>query len=285
MGRKLLKNATPEEKLYTHLFYQQMGIQLEHSQPIGTGFANTQIKKQGGRVKGDDVMRKGIQHARWWFAYLRLALELEEKKVEIVVKPSGSLRSVPSGTKKEASALFIPRETTFVEVERDHYTEWDLDQIFSMSFDDWWKSHRDLFQSALPKIVVSDDAVADDRHLLLQIDRTAPMTQTMSALRKLLSNKMDQKMDYEIEGQVRVPQLTSRFNAVVCALKGMSPKEIMTDEKAFIRAPNGVPFSSSGGKYNYSSEFRKYYKGGIFHILEVSKGRFGKGYGTGFATS
>ena len=274
MGYKLLKNTPEIDRIYTHKFYELMGVELEHSRPIGLGFGNKPTSKNLGKVKDTDVMRKGIQHARWWWSYLRLALELEEKNIELVVKPSGTKKSGGGS----GSALHIPRKTTIIKVEKHHYGDWDLDEVMENSFDGWWKNHRGLFQSTLPKIVDSKTAKKDKRHLLLEIDRTAPRTETIREIRKLLSTQMDAKMPYEVEGQVRVTQLTSRFNAVVCALEGMSPKEIMTHPKRYIRmGVKGVPFSVREGKYNYSAEFRKYYKGGIFHLLEVCKGRFGKG--------
>ena len=71
-------------------------------------------KKQGG-----ETIERNIQWYRMWFTFLKLALELEQKKT--------------------------PSNGKLLKVNRAGYKQWDLDAILTTSFDAWWKQHRYLF--------------------------------------------------------------------------------------------------------------------------------------------
>ena len=66
------------------------------------------------RVSATQIVRY-----RWWWRYLRICLELEQKKVSV------------SGSK--------------IRVDRAYYKRWDLDDLLSVPFINWWKAHEGLF--------------------------------------------------------------------------------------------------------------------------------------------
>ena len=72
-----------------------------------------------GQIKDGETISRNIQWYRMWWIYLRLALELEQKKIKINDK--------------------------LVKVSRKFYKLWNIDSIFSSSFDNWWNDHRHLF--------------------------------------------------------------------------------------------------------------------------------------------
>ena len=79
-------------------------------------------KRQGG-----ETIERNIQWYRMWFIFLKLALELEQKKIPI----NGKL----------------------LKVNRAAYKPWNVNTILASSFDKWWKEHRHLFVLEQAKIV------------------------------------------------------------------------------------------------------------------------------------
>ena len=75
---------------------------------------NKYAKKQGG-----ETIERNIQWYRMWFLYLKLALELEQKK--------------------------IPVNNKLLRVNKTAYKQWDLNTILKTTFDKWWIEHKHLF--------------------------------------------------------------------------------------------------------------------------------------------
>ena len=71
------------------------------------------------RKQGGETIERNIQWYRMWFTYLKLALELEQKK--------------------------IPVNNKLLRVNKTAYKQWDLNTILTTTFDKWWKLHRHLF--------------------------------------------------------------------------------------------------------------------------------------------
>lgn len=293
-----LEDASRYETLYTYKFYEDNGVSLEHSRPIKKGVVQKigapetgRDSKTGVRVGQYGALPKGIQYYRLWFRFLKLALELEQKQIEVVITPNSYILPPPEKRPiQDVKTYHIPRETKFLIVDRDFYTDWDVDLVLTQTFDNWWKTHHHIFEASLPEIITNKTITTDDDHIYLKLDKTFSWEDLIPILSKEVRPKLNQPRKYQVQGKGRSYQLMNRYNALVCCMKGMSPKEIFTDRAGYIRAPDEkgdrVDFGGSltvtedkaTGNLKYSGAFRRQYKGGIFHLLEVCEGRFGKGY-------
>ncbi len=114
------------------------------------------------------TLAKGLQLYRLWFRFLKLALELENKKVNLVTAKETQIKDltknhdIPSSiiekSKKERyerrgskgsqdagtnpDAIFRCKVIHPVKVNRKKYEGWDLDRVLTESFDDWWFGHE-----------------------------------------------------------------------------------------------------------------------------------------------
>jgi hypothetical protein len=87
---------------------------------------------------------------------------------------------------------------------------------------------------------------------------------------------------YLIDGHPRPDVLQNRYNALVMALKGMTPKEICTHKDIYLRATDdkgdgerlNVPVTKDG-KYLYPIVVKQQRDGGVHHLLDVMKVSFG----------
>ena len=287
-----LSEVSEFDKCYTYKFYEECDVVLEHSRPIKRGVIQKEELGETGRDSSfssrvaDGGLRKGIQYYRMWFRFLKLALECEEKQIEVVVKPNTYTKRLGGQT-----TFHIPRETKILSVDKDFYADWDLDLVLTQTFDRWWKNHRQLFQSQKPEVITSKSIQTDDDHIYLKIDKTFNWDDLVPFLSREVRPNLNQPSKFEIVGKGRSMQLVNRYNAVVLSMNGVSPKEIISHPSGYVRSPDekgdranpgGAPEmwqDKKTGKINYSSQLMRLYKGGIFHLLEVCEGRFGKGVG------
>jgi len=109
------------------------------------------------------VLDKGIQLHRFWFLYLKLALELESlgKDVRIVTRGYNnhitSVDKLPISDEEKqrlreegvnlqnvagSTVFFGTNETVRIKVNRKKYEGWDLGRVLTEGFDDWWFGHE-----------------------------------------------------------------------------------------------------------------------------------------------
>ncbi|WP_026377248.1 hypothetical protein [Aestuariibacter salexigens] len=285
-----LSEASSYETLYTHKFYSINDIQLEFSKPIKKGELRGIYPELGrdssysSRVGETGGLPKAIQYYRMWFLYLKLALECEQKQIEVVIKPNTYTKRAGGRT-----TFHVPRETKYLTVDREFYKDWSLDEVLVRSFDSWWKDHRYLFEASIPEVITDKTVETDDDHVYLKIDKRFNWDDLHIFLNKEIRRRINQPHKYQVVGKARYIQLLNRYNAVVCCMHGMSAKQIFTDRACYMRAPDeaGTRVDVGGslavsetksGKLKYSGAFRRQYDGGIFHLLEVCEGRFGAGF-------
>ena len=125
------------------------------SEDVSHNRASSRINKTTGRT-----LAKGIQLYRLWFRYLKLALELEEMKVSLVVRnqnpkitnwrtqPNVPQKVIDKATHTEGgsksaglgsqTALFREKLIEKVKVKKSEYKGWDLDRVLTESFNEWW---------------------------------------------------------------------------------------------------------------------------------------------------
>lgn len=291
--------VTPYEKLYTHKFYEENGVELEYSRPIAKSSMDRRPdlpeegreNRRSARVGGEGTLPKGIHYYRMWFRYLKLALECEDKNIEVVVKPHYTTKrsDLYKGIGGAGSNVFIPKETTFLKVDREFYKDWDCDDVLTMTFDRWWKTHKELFHASNPEVVSKTSVKNDEDFIFLKLDRRMSSKDLLSFLNADVAPLLNQSPKYEVKGKGRYHHFLNRYNAVVCCMKGMSAVEIFSDRSGYIRAPEEkgdrvdkggsimVPHDKKTGQPKYSGVFQRQYQGGIDHLLEVCEGRFGAG--------
>ena len=282
-----INEVSAYEKNYSHKFYSENGVTLEFSRPIRKGRIRDGQPETGrestyaSRVREEGGLPKGIQYYRMWFLYLKLALECEKKQIEVVIKPNTYTRREGKRT-----TFHIPRETKTLTVNKEFYSEWDLDFVLTQTFDRWWKSHRHLFEASPPELMTSKTIKTDDDHIYLKLDKRFNWDDLHTYLNREVRKHLNQPHKYQVKGKGRYAQLLNRYNAVVCCMNGMSAKEIFLDPAGYIRAPDekgdrvdaGGSLSYGRTKAKYSGAFRRQYTGGIHHLLDVCEGSFGSGF-------
>ncbi|MDC1419082.1 hypothetical protein N8264_08520, partial [Candidatus Thioglobus sp.] len=114
------------------------------------------------KVIEGEVLEKTIHSYRMWFLFLKLGLELEKQRTELVMKESVRLGN---GTRTK-------RVTHNIRVNRSKYYDWDLNSVLTSSFDDWWKDHRYLFVDQVSKVMKSTDRISSDPdQITIQFDK------------------------------------------------------------------------------------------------------------------
>ena len=183
------------------------------------------------KVYDDGVLEKTIHSYRMWFLFLKLGLELEDQRTELVMKESVRLGN---GTRTK-------RVTHNIRVNRLKYMDWDLDQVLESSFDDWWKDHRHLFVDQVSKVMKSTDRISSDPdQITIQFDKRRRMTDILNDLRMM--NKIHNYFErqsrdkYSINGRVRPITLLNRYNCLVLKLEDeLTNEEILTHKDNYIR--------------------------------------------------
>ena len=117
------------------------------------------------RVQGLETISRNIQWYRMWWVYLRLGLELEQKRMKIDEK--------------------------VIRMSRRFYKLWDLDEILDSSFDEWWFSHRHLFQEEQIEVTqnVSQISCLPD-YLYMKIPKGRNKSSLLRELDLILDNKL-----------------------------------------------------------------------------------------------
>ena len=305
----------------------EKGIELTHSKEVGMETAARRAyrdktvvyneeapqNRSSARINNDTgkTLDKGIQLYRLWFRYLKLALELEEMRVSVVVKNQvevrnhllappeviqrmekevakkreGQKKSEHAGGTKEA--VWKLKQIERIKVKRNAYKGWDLDQVLTQTFDNWWKTHSHLFEGYAPAFLnTKEDWVDNDNFIYIRIDKTSQRRDIQKFLNNEISPRLKDKSSkkYNISGKSpRVNVMQNNYNALVLTLKGWSPKEILYDNNIYIRKTDDSISSSRGDglrpKFSSDKSARNFVlknkMHGVWHLLEVCNGRFG----------
>ena len=153
-------------------------------------------KKQGG-----ETIERNIQWYRMWFTFLKLALELEQKRMAI----NGKL----------------------LKVNRATYKQWDLNTILTASFDGWWKQHRHLFVLEQVRIITGIEETAGYVYLKIPTNRNERelLSEIGDALKGRFSGD-EAKYPFSIRG---IPYLSLhiQYNCLVMNINGKTGTKIL----------------------------------------------------------
>ena len=216
------------------------------------------------RMKGEKVLDKGIQLYRLWFNFLKLALELEHLKVELVVaeytsgiKNHRDYHDIPkkviersrktstsdakgSGGDSGMNSIFRSKITQPIKVKRSAYKGWDLDDILKQSFNEWWKTHSYLFEGHYPKIIKDKkDWETNPDFIYLRIDKNSTIRDVNRFYEEEIKPQLEPKVSkkFKISGKyARVKVIQNNFNALVLRLKGWKAEEICNHKNIYLRS-------------------------------------------------
>ncbi len=74
-----------------------------------------------------------------------------------------------------------------LKVNKSFYDQWG-DDVISMKFDDWWKSHSKLFVQPIVKVVKSEDEIESPWGILIEVPMNKSITETLSDIKDILKN-------------------------------------------------------------------------------------------------
>jgi len=237
----------------------------------------------------DGITDSGIQIYRLWFRFLKLALELEDIGVtRLVTKQTRQRRDIPSGghVRKGGAnigSMWQLKDTIPFKIKKEKYEGWDLDQVLKDPFDKWWKTHSYLFEGYPPKIIESTGNLDPD-FLYIRIDKKSKLSDVRDFITSEVQSQLTGKPRFEVDGYPRPDPIQNQYNALVLTMRGWSAQDICTGgpkEAIYLRATD--PRSKDDrlsvgvvkGKKLWSSAVTKQRNGGLHHLQEVMKGRFG----------
>ena len=281
-------------------------VKLIHSKVIRKGSSNknvgvlsdelTKHQKKGkeyrfldeGRIKNNEVLEKTIHAYRMYFLFLKLGLELEEQNATLIMKHD-RYEVVNRYYPSEHKVKIADRVTKKIKVKRSKFKGWDLDEVLTKSFDEWWKTHSHLFSEELCKVLEENDTIsADKKHITLQIDTTLKLTDIIKVVTSIIkdrrkSNKneiLTKKKTFSITGNIHKDALLSKYNALLLRLEdNLSNQEILTHKHGYIRFNYSTTFNKNGNE-DFTKPMHSLLNGssttlgakGI--LLEVCEGRF-----------
>ena len=239
------------------------------------------------RTKEGVTIPRAIQLYRYWFLYLKLALELEsldyvfrETKREII---KAKKRGDKEGARVRDTPLFEP-----VVVNRRRYEKWDLDSVLNDKFDVWWKSHKSLFiEDPTVELFRDKRSVGSQiRHIqgashyrYFRVDTRKSVTDTLNEMKHYLvkdrKRRTVTKSRWEIQGEMREEALFNRYNALIMNIEGMKSPDILKSG-LFRRSRRSEVIRSHDSQLN-SQKMRDLLKPAKRIVLSVSDGHFMKG--------
>ena len=257
---------------------------------LRSGLTGDRHKVRSARVnpQSDGITESGIQIYRLWFRFLKLALELEDLGVNRLVVRQGvfTKRSdLVSGMGGAGSEGFKLKDTIPFKIRKDKYEHWDLDEVLNNTFDKWWKTHSYLFEGHSPSLVKTTGNLDPD-FLYVRIDKTSKLEDVRNFITTEIKPNLTGKPRYAVSGYPRPDVIQNRYNALVLTLKGWTAQDICTGgakENIYLRATDmfrskddrlsvGI---TKKGKVLWSSAVAKQRNGGLHHLQDVMKGRFG----------
>ena len=281
-------------------------VKLIHSKVIRKGSSNKNVgvlsdelkkhQKKGkeyrfldeGRIKNNEVLEKTIHAYKMYFLFLKLGLELEEQNATLIMKQD-RYEIVNRYYPSQHSVKIADRVTKKIKVKRSKFKGWDLDEVLTKSFDEWWKTHSHLFSEELCKVLEENDTIsADKKHITLQIDTTLKLTDIIKVVTSIIkdrrkSNKneiLTKKKTFSITGNIHKDALLSKYNALLLRLEdNLSNQEILPHKHGYIRFNYSTTFNKNGNE-DFTKPMHSLLNGssttlgakGI--LLEVCEGRF-----------
>ena len=183
--------------------------------------------------------------------------------------------------------MYQLKDTIPFRINKKKYEGWDLDQVLNNTFNVWWKTHSYLFEGHQPTIIESAGNFDPD-FLYIRIDKTSNLKDVRDFVTTQVQPNLTGKPRFAIDGNPRPDVLQNRYNALVMTLKGIPNSEICYGKKIYLRATDSrnrdMEKGNEGrlkvsvnkkGKIQYPTTVSKQRDGGLHHLQDVMKGKFG----------
>jgi hypothetical protein len=182
------------------------------------------------RLRWGGILDKNIQTYNMWFRFLKLALELQDQGATLIVK-----RNMKKGSTK---ANDVVRK---IKVDERKYVGWDLEQVRTSPFRNWWKTHRHLFLDEGIQVLKPGEKVGDETgYIYVKINTRRRIRDINAALRKQIgekTSKHESQSKFKVHGKPRPLQLQNRYNALILKLEGeLTDKQIIDFKNKHLRA-------------------------------------------------
>jgi hypothetical protein len=224
------------------------------------------FKKASARIgkKDGTILPRPIQLYRWWFLFLKLALELEENNVELIVR-----NPHPKNNNKPKIKIVC--------VNKKKYKDWDLDQVLKQPFDKWWKNHKFIFVDEKTKVLKSRKDWIDDPNIIhLRVDKRRTTTDLRRDVDQIFGRKNIKSIPrkFQITGKPRPIELQNKYNALIKVMDEdkLTAKQIFKGN--FIRKEHHYRKDPDTGKSLYSSTLSKIVTPAKELLLNVCDGHF-----------
>jgi len=256
-------------------------VVLKHSRAIKKGISNKNIGLlkgdkglefrflNKGRFKNNEVLEKTIHAYRMWFLFLKLSLELEEQNTTLIVKKKRLVWDRSEVKEMNWTRVEEKEIVQKIKVKRSKYKGWDLDEVLTQSFNEWWQNHSHLFSDEICKVLDIDSEISpDDKHLTLQIDTSLKLTDILTNVRSIIMDKRKankgkvfaKRNKYSVIGSIHKDALLSKYNALILKLENtLSNQEILEHKDGYVRKKYKI-------SRNY--DYNKTYSRVVFGLLD-----------------
>ena len=159
-----------------------------------------------------DISENDLARHRWWWRYLRMCLELEQKGIMV----SGSQ----------------------LRVNRAYYKSWDLEDMLSTSFEKWWKLHEKLFfeesvtlltKGEMGRLAKGYSRVSQNEYHYLRVPKRMKSSDVLEQVKSRLEHRLRRRpRQFEFTGK-STPLVRHHifFNCLVLFFNGASREKIM----------------------------------------------------------
>jgi len=239
------------------------------------------------RTKEGVTIPRAIQLYRYWFLYLKLALELEALDYVFRETKREKIKEKKKMGDKEGSRVIDTPLLEPVVVNRRRYEEWDLISVRDDKFDVWWKTHKSLFieDPTVELFLDKKDIGSQIRHIqgatqyrYFRSDSRKSVTDTLNEIRHFLvkdrKRRTVTKSRWTIEGEMREEALFNRYNALIMNIEGMKSPDILKS-RMFRRSRRSEVTRSHDSQLN-SQRMRDLLQPAKRIVLSVSDGYFMK---------
>ena len=162
-----------------------------------------------------------------WFMSLKLLLEMEHLGM-------GFRKYFGNKIRKE---LIIGKE---VKIDKNFYSDWDLEEVLELPFYKWWKRHKGLFET--PQAVDFDNLKSwsdSSNYRFIRVDLRTNYTDIMRGVREglddLKNKKLDSKIQFKVYGNPFYDNEIIKYNLLVRKLNEESNFDIFEKEKSRLK--------------------------------------------------
>lgn len=162
-------------------------------------------KRVSSRIYKDETLVRSIQIYRFWFMFLRLALDCEDNGIKIYD--------------------YKNHKNISVKVNKKFYKEWDLDRVKTDNFNNWWQDHKHLFLETKTEIV--NNVIDDDNYIHVRIDKRSKKIDVIRDIRKLIEPNKSFTARFNPKQQHKAVATHMKYNVFVWRNMGKKREEIM----------------------------------------------------------